>query len=763
MDVVDLTEDSGASGPLPKPFEVGHVIDLTEDSETPKSSSKAPVANRSATDLSYRAKKMHPQHQSYPMQYPQPQQYQTVQHHPSPYLVYSNPSLGSNSKIHSTPQPCANLQQYPLPHQYPYIQQNQLPQASSPYPSLSVPPGFQTTYGALTTGTSNGNDRQDLQPGAPLDTERSAPTHGLVDKGVHQRIDPRQSMSREYDVNTAYAHRTQEQIGHESRSGAIIPPNSVSGAQEQAGVNLDILDPHAARALLQCWAENARKVPCAACSNPMLAIEIHVNLLFKRWMEDPAMNISSVVSCQKHGCSANTCLGCGKHYNTTGPKAPAQKMNASQLYWCCDAGRMVLLWILLCGVDRRKTARRRRGEYFKRNSKTSNVSGAGVGYGSHMHGPETAQVVNFGMYGQLNNSRVSIAQPVNAAPAAETAEDEFISKIMACLDRLLPSLTAENPSSFDLNPPTHLLAVLAQSSILGTIAALLRNDSLEDATRRSRVYNNTFNVVDKLSKHPKTAKTVNQARKEDIRSSDVLSLSWTDLKQSNSDQYEEHDCLASCLHNLDKASKSILARAKAHPNDFVGPDSDQMLSLCNRVSQTADSIPASNAKRSPSLDNQPATATYVVNNDWQSELAVLELADDVIISRHTYASEARSASNLAGGRLRSLSIQLSNLTTSVPPGIFVRYCSSRLDVMKVLIIGPKGTPYENGLFEFDLFCPAQFPNVPPKMRFRTTGGGRVRFNPNLYNDGKGMLTTIPFPPSQLNLNANKFLQSASPY
>jgi hypothetical protein len=342
------------------------------------------------------------------------------------------------------------------------------------------------------------------------------------------------------------------------------------------------------------------------------------------------------------------------------------------------------------------------------------------------------------MYGKLNNSRVSIAQPVNAAPAKENAEDEFTFKVMACLDRLLPSLTTENPSSFDSNPPAPLLPVLTQSSILGAIAALLRNDSLEDATKRIRLYNNTLNVVDKLSKHPATASlTVSQARQEGTNPSDILNLSYNEPNERNTDKYEETDSLASCLQNLDKASKSILARAEAHPNDFVGHDSDEMLSLCKRVSQTADSILVTKAKRSPSLPNQPAATANVTNNDWQSELAVLELPEDVIMARHTHASEAQSASNLAGGRMRSLSIQLSNLTTSVPPGVFVRYCSSRLDVMKVLIIGPKGTPYENGLFEFDLFCPAQFPNVPPKMKFRTTGGGRVRFNPNLYNDGKG--------------------------
>src|SRR5579862_6872914 len=39
---------------------------------------------------------------------------------------------------------------------------------------------------------------------------------------------------------------------------------------------------------------------------------------------------------------------------------------------------------------------------------------------------------------------------------------------------------------------------------------------------------------------------------------------------------------------------------------------------------------------------------------------------------------------------------------------------------------------------FDVLAPWDFPNSPPRVTLRTTGGGRVRFNPNLYADGKGM-------------------------
>lgn len=55
-------------------------------------------------------------------------------------------------------------------------------------------------------------------------------------------------------------------------------------------------------------------------------------------------------------------------------------------------------------------------------------------------------------------------------------------------------------------------------------------------------------------------------------------------------------------------------------------------------------------------------------------------------------------------------------------------------MMKVLISGPDDTPYENGLFEFDIWLPSRYPNAPPKACFLTTGGGTIRFSPNLYRE-----------------------------
>ncbi len=60
----------------------------------------------------------------------------------------------------------------------------------------------------------------------------------------------------------------------------------------------------------------------------------------------------------------------------------------------------------------------------------------------------------------------------------------------------------------------------------------------------------------------------------------------------------------------------------------------------------------------------------------------------------------------------------------------------------MLITGPRGTPYANGCFEFDVYFPPDYPQSPPLVHLLTTGNGTVRFNPNLYNDGKVCLSIL---------------------
>ncbi|BGP27322.1 hypothetical protein JCM10295v2_006290 [Rhodotorula toruloides] len=55
---------------------------------------------------------------------------------------------------------------------------------------------------------------------------------------------------------------------------------------------------------------------------------------------------------------------------------------------------------------------------------------------------------------------------------------------------------------------------------------------------------------------------------------------------------------------------------------------------------------------------------------------------------------------------------------------------------------PGHSPYAYGLFEFDIFLPLQYPPVNPVCWLKTTGGKKVRFNPNLYAEGKICLSLL---------------------
>tara|TARA_B110000444_G_scaffold261293_1_gene312399 strand:- start:720 stop:1460 length:741 start_codon:yes stop_codon:yes gene_type:complete len=58
-----------------------------------------------------------------------------------------------------------------------------------------------------------------------------------------------------------------------------------------------------------------------------------------------------------------------------------------------------------------------------------------------------------------------------------------------------------------------------------------------------------------------------------------------------------------------------------------------------------------------------------------------------------------------------------------------------------MIFGPEKTPYENGIYFFNLKFPYDYPFSPPKLTY-LTNDGKTRFNPNLYRNGKVCLSIL---------------------
>lgn len=92
--------------------------------------------------------------------------------------------------------------------------------------------------------------------------------------------------------------------------------------------------------------------------------------------------------------------------------------------------------------------------------------------------------------------------------------------------------------------------------------------------------------------------------------------------------------------------------------------------------------------------------------------------------------------------LKRIRGDLRSLAADPLPGIVLLPDDALVLRMHALVTGPQGTPYENGFFYFILACPVDYPMSPPRVKLMTTGGGSVRFNPNLYANGKVCLSIL---------------------
>lgn len=76
------------------------------------------------------------------------------------------------------------------------------------------------------------------------------------------------------------------------------------------------------------------------------------------------------------------------------------------------------------------------------------------------------------------------------------------------------------------------------------------------------------------------------------------------------------------------------------------------------------------------------------------------------------------------------------------PDIMLCPDSDNLLVAHAVIVGPENTPYEGGFFYFYVKFPSNYPLSPPIIKLMTTAQNTVRFNPNLYKDGKVCLSIL---------------------
>lgn len=74
-------------------------------------------------------------------------------------------------------------------------------------------------------------------------------------------------------------------------------------------------------------------------------------------------------------------------------------------------------------------------------------------------------------------------------------------------------------------------------------------------------------------------------------------------------------------------------------------------------------------------------------------------------------------------------------------GIYYHHDEENMLKGYAMIIGPSDTVYANGYYFFEFNYPYDYPSSPPKVIFRTNQE-KIRFNPNLYTNGKVCISIL---------------------
>ena len=76
-----------------------------------------------------------------------------------------------------------------------------------------------------------------------------------------------------------------------------------------------------------------------------------------------------------------------------------------------------------------------------------------------------------------------------------------------------------------------------------------------------------------------------------------------------------------------------------------------------------------------------------------------------------------------------------------PDGIYLSINQEDIFHNYALIVGPRHTPYFGGYYLFEINFPKNYPNSSPSLNLVTIDG-KVRLNPNLYENGKVCLSIL---------------------
>lgn len=324
---------------------------------------------------------------------------------------------------------------------------------------------------------------------------------------------------------------------------------------------------------------------------------------------------------------------------------------------------------------------------------------------------------------------------------------------------------AGEEETHDLAP--EFIELVANSSLVPAICSYLRNDSVLDMSRHIPLYVHVLRCARALhvARAPRLdaalrplprllslmSRTTNSyATKLRMSKKNIfgkMTYSQRFSTSSNSELSEEDEGLPALIADI-QATSALMCRSEG--------ESDS-------ARNSGVPLPLSGASREARYIELMRTMQF---ETFEMIAECSESGFRFLVPYHFESAVRAAGDRTHPARMKRLAQEAATLATSLPlsysSSVFVRTDADRLDVMKVLITGPSDTPYANGCFILDVYFPAEYPTVPMLINLETTGRHSVRFNPNLYNDGKVCLSVLNTwhgrPEEKWNAHTSSFLQ-----
>lgn len=249
------------------------------------------------------------------------------------------------------------------------------------------------------------------------------------------------------------------------------------------------------------------------------------------------------------------------------------------------------------------------------------------------------------------------------------------------------------------------------SMLFDRITDLIRNDSIADVTERVALYMEVIAFVRLIADIPGLRGLLFEERPEKSRSPGLRALGNPIVEDSFVPVISSSSRSASLFASskniylqikiyLKLAAKRTLAGSSTQTP--VNPLKKDTMKLCEGMLALHEYL---KAKAEEEMSKQ-AMISGIPNASKESETAWaiyqeenrVTFTDEVLVS-HRYETEMKNfVTSVSKNRLNIISKEVATLTTSLPPGIFLKIAESRSDVMKVMIVGSGGSPYAGGLF-----------------------------------------------------------------